>query len=80
MLYHEEPILRDGVIVGSVRSGAWGHRVERSIGMGYVACDTGVSKEWLAAGSWECEIAGTRHRARVQLQAWYDPTNQRIRS
>ena len=36
MMYHEEPIYRDGVIVGSTTSGAWGHRVERSLGMGYV--------------------------------------------
>ena len=80
LLHHEEPILRDGVIVGSVRSGAWGHRVERSLGMGYVGCEAGVTPEWLAGGRWECEVAGSRHPARVQLQAWYDPTNQRIRS
>ena len=28
LLYHEEPIVRDGVIVGSIRSGAWGHRLD----------------------------------------------------
>lgn len=33
MLYHEEPILRDGEIVGSVTSGAYGHRVDASLGM-----------------------------------------------
>jgi len=80
MLYHEEPILRDGVIVGSVRSGAWGHRVERSIGMGYVGCEGGVTKEWLASGRWEIEVACKPYAARVQLQPWYDPANQRIRS
>jgi glycine cleavage system aminomethyltransferase T len=36
LLYHEEPIVRNGSIVGSIKSGAWGHRVGRSIGMGYV--------------------------------------------
>ena len=79
LLYHEEPIVRDGVIVGSTRSGAWGHRINRSIGMGYVHCDTGVTPEWLAGGKWEIEVAGQRHAARVQLQPWYDPKGERIK-
>jgi 4-methylaminobutanoate oxidase (formaldehyde-forming) len=80
LLYHEEPIVRDGVIVGSTRSGAWGHRINRSIGMGYVHCEAGVSPEWLAGGTWEIEVAGQRHAARVQLQPWYDPKGERIKS
>jgi 4-methylaminobutanoate oxidase (formaldehyde-forming) len=80
MLYHEEPILRDGVIVGSIRSGAWGHRIDRSIGMGYVACDAGVTADWLGRGRWQVEVAGERHAAFVQLQPWYDPKGERIKS
>jgi 4-methylaminobutanoate oxidase (formaldehyde-forming) len=80
LLYHEEPIIRDGVIVGSIKSGAWGHRVERSLGMGYVACEAGVTREWLESGRWEVEVACDRHPAQVQLQPWYDPTNARIKS
>jgi glycine cleavage system aminomethyltransferase T len=80
LLYHEEPIVRDGVIVGSIRSGAWGHRLGRSIGMGYVTGDDGVAAEWLASGRWEVEVACRRHPCRVQLQPWYDPRNERIRS
>jgi glycine cleavage system aminomethyltransferase T len=80
LLYHEEPLVRDGVIVGSIRSGAWGHRLGRSLGMGYVGCDDGVSAEWLAGGRWEVEVACRRHPCRVQLQPWYDPRNERIRS
>jgi 4-methylaminobutanoate oxidase (formaldehyde-forming) len=80
LLYHEEPIVRDGEIVGSVRSGAWGHRLGRSLGMGYVACDAGVTAEWLATGRWEVEVANRRHPCRVQLKPWYDPSNDRIRA
>jgi len=39
-----------------------------------------VSAEWLAAGQWEVEVACRRHACRVQLQPWYDPRNERIRS
>ena len=80
LLYHEEPIVRDGRIVGSIKSGAWGHRLGRSIGMGYVSCEAGVTKEWLAAGQWQIEVACERWSASVQLGPWYDPGNERIRS
>lgn len=79
LLYHEEPVVRDGHIVGSIKSGAWGHRLQRSIGMGYVSADAGVSAEWLASGRWEIEVACQRWPASVQLQPWYDPSNERIK-
>ena len=79
LLYHEEPIVRDGLIVGSIKSGAFGHRLERSIGMGYVHCTEGVTREWLRSGHWEIEVACERYPARVQLEAWYDPKNERIK-
>jgi len=79
MLYHQEPVLRDGVIVGSVTSGAWGHRVGASLGMGYVECAQGVTRDWLASGKWEVEVAWKRHPVEVGLGAWYDPAGARIR-
>jgi glycine cleavage system aminomethyltransferase T/glycine/D-amino acid oxidase-like deaminating enzyme len=80
LLYHEEPIVRDGRIVGSIRSGAYGHRLGKSLGMGYVSCPEGVNREWLESGQWEVEVACTRHRAQVRLEPWYDPKNERIKA
>jgi glycine cleavage system aminomethyltransferase T len=79
LLYHEEPIRRDGTIVGSIKSGAWGHRLGKSLGMGYVSAEAGVDREWLQNARWEVEVACTNHPARVQLGPWYDPTNERIK-
>jgi 4-methylaminobutanoate oxidase (formaldehyde-forming) len=79
MLHHNEPILRDGVIVGSVTSGAWGHRIGASLGMGYVASPEGVTDEWLATGTWEAEVAWRRWPVRVQRQPWYDPKGLRLK-
>ena len=79
MMYHEEPIYRNGVIVGSTTSGAWGHRVNLSLGMGYVSNDGGVTKDWLDSGKWEVELAWKRYGARVQLQSFYDPKGERIK-
>ena len=80
LLYHEEPIVRDGVIVGSIKSGAWGHRLGRSLGMGYVHAEAGVTKAWLESGRWEIEVACNRVAARVQFAPWYDPKNERIKN
>lgn len=79
MLYHHEPILRDGEIIGSVTSGAYGHRIGASLGLGYVARAGGVTRDWLASGQWEVEIAMKRYPIEVQFGAWYDPQNARVR-
>ncbi len=80
MMYHEEPIYRNGVIVGSTTSGAWGHRVNRSLALGYVKHAEGVTKDWIASGTWEVEIAWKKYPAIVQLESFYDPKNLRIKS
>jgi 4-methylaminobutanoate oxidase (formaldehyde-forming) len=80
MIYHEEPIYRNGVIVGSTTSGAFGHRVNLSLGLGYVHNKDGVTKEWIESGTWEVELAWKRHAAKVQLQSFYDPKGERIKA
>jgi hypothetical protein len=47
LLLHHEPILRDGRIVGSITSGAYGHRIGASLGVGYVTRPGGVTADWL---------------------------------
>jgi glycine cleavage system aminomethyltransferase T len=79
MMYHEEPVYRDGVIVGATTSGAWGHRIGKSIGMGYMKCEDGVTKDWIDSGKWEVEIAWKRYPIDVQLAPFYDPKNEKIR-
>jgi 4-methylaminobutanoate oxidase (formaldehyde-forming) len=80
MLFHYEPLLRDGEIVGSIMSGAYGHRVKASLGLGYVSSEEGVTKDWLAAGKWEVEVAMERYPVEIQLGAWYDPRGEKIKS
>ncbi len=80
MMYHEEPVYRNGVIVGSTTSGAWGHRIGRSLALAYVKNADGVTKEWLDSGTWEVELAWKRHAADVQLQPFYDPRGERIKT
>lgn len=78
-LHHNEPLLRDGEIVGSVTTGAYGHRIGASLGMGYVTCPGGVSADWLGSGTWEVEIAWKRYPVRLQLGPWHDPAGTRLK-
>jgi len=80
LLFHEEPIWRAGKRVGSVTSGAYGHRVGASLGMGYVAAGDPVDAAWLAAEPLEIEVAWQRYPATAQLAPWYDPKAIRVRS
>jgi 4-methylaminobutanoate oxidase (formaldehyde-forming) len=81
LMYHNEPILRDGRIVGRITSAAFGHTIGRSIGLGYVGRDDGpVTADWLAAGRIEVEVALERLPATASLRPPYDPTNARIRA
>jgi 4-methylaminobutanoate oxidase (formaldehyde-forming) len=79
LLFHEEPIWRAGTRVGSITSGAWGHTVNASLGMGYVTASEDIDAAWLAAAPLEIEVAWQRYPAEAQLAPWYDPKGTRMR-
>lgn len=81
LLLHDEPIWRDGELIGRISSGMFGHTVGRSVGLGYVRrADGPVTSDWLAAGRYEVEVANERFGAQASLRAPYDPENRRIHS
>jgi len=80
LLYHNEPIWRDGELVGWVTSAMFGHTVGRSVALGYVRrADGPVTPDWIAAGRYELEIGTERFGARASLRPPYDPGNARVR-
>ncbi|PKP75740.1 MAG: FAD-dependent oxidoreductase [Alphaproteobacteria bacterium HGW-Alphaproteobacteria-6] len=78
MVYHNEPVVRDGRIVGHLTSGAYGHHLGAAIGMGYLPC-RGERAEDLLASAYEIEIAGRRVAAEMSLRPMYDPEGLRVR-
>ena len=78
LLYHNEPILRDGEIVAYLSSGNYGHTLGAAIGLGYVPCK-GQSVEELLSSRYEIEIAGNRVEAEVSLRPMYDPKSERVK-
>jgi 4-methylaminobutanoate oxidase (formaldehyde-forming) len=79
LLYHNEPIVMDGEIVGYLSSGMYGHSVGAAIGMGYVQA-TGLSKDRLEAASFEIEVARKRFSAQASLRPFYDPSASRMKA
>jgi len=79
LLYHNEPVLRDGQIVGYLSSGAYGHHLGGAIGMGYVPC-AGETAQEILASTYEIDVAGTRVRAEASLKPMYDPKSERVRA
>jgi 4-methylaminobutanoate oxidase (formaldehyde-forming) len=81
LLYHNEPIWRDGSIVGETTSGMWGHTLQKSLAMGYIANPAGIADAaYIDAGNYEIEVAGERLLAHVSRQPFYDPKSLRVKA
>jgi len=78
MLYHNEPIIRDGEIVSYITSGNYGHTLGGAMGLGYVPCEGEKASEMLES-SFEIEVAGTRVKAEASLKPMYDPKSERVK-
>ena len=79
LIFHNEAVVRDGVIVGPVTSGSYGHYLGGAVGLGYVPC-LGQSEAEVLGSSYEIEIAGRRHAAVASLVAMHDPKSARVRA
>jgi dimethylglycine dehydrogenase len=70
----DEPIWRDGKVVGWVTSGGYGHCVGQSLAMGYIEKDLAG-----ADSGFEIEIIGERRPAARLAAPAYDPQGLRMR-
>ena len=78
LLYHNEPIIMDGSIVGYLSSGMYGHSLGAAIGMGFVEVP-GLTADRIKEAAFEIEIAKERFGAQASLRALYDPSSSRMR-
>ncbi len=70
-----ESIIKDGVAVGYVTSGAYGHCIGKSLAAGYVPSALARDGE-----RFEIDILGESRAATVRLQPLYDPQGLRLRA
>ncbi len=78
LLYHNEPVLRDGEIIGYVSSGSYGHTLGGAMGMGYVPCKGETAADVLAS-TYEIDVSGARVKATASLRPMYDPKSERVK-
>jgi dimethylglycine dehydrogenase len=71
----DEPIWHEGKPVGWVTSGAYGHRVDASLALGYVPAELAA-----ADSGFEIEIIGERRPALRLKEAPFDPAGSSMRS
>jgi 4-methylaminobutanoate oxidase (formaldehyde-forming) len=81
LLFHNEPILRDGKIVGALTSGNYGHALGGAVGLGYVPCaKPGEPTAEMLASAYSIDVAGRTVAAEVSLAPMYDPKSARVRA
>ena len=71
----DEPVWRDGKVVGWITSGGYAHYVGRSVALGYVPAALAGERD-----DFEVEILGDRRRAQLAPQPLLDPQGLRMRS
>jgi len=79
LLYHNEPVYRDGELASYSTSAGYGHTLGGAIALGYLQCEAGVDSAFVSGGRYEIEVDGKRCAARASLVPFYDPKNRRIR-
>lgn len=78
LLFHNEPILRDGRIVGHLSSGNYGHTLGGAIGLGYVPVMDGETADAMLGSDYSIDVAGQIVAADVSLAPMYDRTSARM--
>lgn len=73
-LFHDEPIYRNGALVGRVTSAMFGHTLGASVALGWVhGPSPEVDREWFTTGTYEIETGSCRVGATASLRPLYDP-------
>lgn len=78
LLYHNEPVMRNGELVGYLASGAYGHTLGGAMGLGYVPC-AGETAADVLASEYHIDVAGTLVKAEASLRPMYDPKSERVK-
>ena len=84
LLWHGEILYRNGVAIGDVRAGSYGHTLGGAVGLAMVEAKTegsneAVTPEFLRTGTWEIEIVDKRYPCTVSFAPLYDPKMERIK-
>ena len=81
LMHHNEPVLRDGQVVGYVTSGAFSAHFNCAVGLCLIDVPVDAhGKTVLPAGDYAVMIEGESIPAEVSVRPFYDPRNERMLS
>ena len=81
MIWGGELVLRDGVAVGQLTSGAWGEAVGGCVGLAYVRHPDGrvLTRDAARTGAYQVNVGGQLYPATVHLRPPFDPAGDRVK-
>lgn len=79
LLHGNETISLDGVDLGHVQVGAYGHSLGGAVGIGFVERDAPLAAEAVDACRWEIDVAGNRIPLSASLKPLLDQAMKQIR-
>jgi 4-methylaminobutanoate oxidase (formaldehyde-forming) len=80
LMFHAEPVYRDGRPLGYVRAASYGHTLGGAVGLAMIDGAEPIDQAWCEGERWAVDIAGTLFPARASLKPMYDPEMRRIRA
>ncbi len=72
---NDEPVFKDGKVVGWVTSGGYAHHVGKSVALGYVPAEIASN-----GGDFEVEVMGQMRPAQLLKELPFDPNGERMRA
>ncbi|MGI9405390.1 MAG: GcvT family protein [Hyphomicrobiaceae bacterium] len=79
LLLHDEPVYRDGTLVGQTTSGARGFRTGQSLCLAWVRLEEGEAAASRFDGMYTVKVAGRLHELTPLRRPAYDPDGRRMR-
>jgi glycine cleavage system T protein len=79
LIYHDEPIYRDGRPVSANTHGAYSHLLGCAIGMCYLKNPEGFDETWVLSGKYEINVEGKMFPIRIHLKPPYDPKSAKVK-
>jgi 4-methylaminobutanoate oxidase (formaldehyde-forming) len=80
LMFHAEPVWRDGKPVGYVRAASYGFSLGGAVGLVMVEAGEALDQRYVDSGVWEVEIAGRRYPAMASLKPLYDPEMKKVKA
>ena len=82
LLHHGEIVMRDGVAMGEVRVGSYGHTLGGPTGLVMCEAPDGavINKKYLDSGDWTVQIANEIVNCKISIGPMYDPKNVKIKA